>query len=357
MTTANFDAHKAQAFGDRMLGVLNGAALALMTSIGHRTGLFDVMAGMPPADPAKIAAQAGLQERYVREWLGAMATAGVVDYDPEQRVYGLPPEHAACLTREARPNNLAATTQWIALLGGVEDQLVECFEQGGGVPYASYGRFHAVMAEESDQTVVAALENAILPSVPGLVEALDRGIEVLDVGCGSGGALNLMARRFPKSRFTGYDLLPSSVAAAKSEALAHGVRNTRFEVRDVSEMDHLGRFQLITAFDAIHDQARPDVVLAAIGRALHPDGVFLMQDIAGTSHVHEDAKHPLAPFLYTVSCMHCMTVSLSQNGAGLGAMWGRERALRMLAAAGFGKVEVSTLPHDPINQYYAARKA
>ena len=355
-TPPNFDANRAQAFGERMLGVLNGAALALMTSIGHRTGLFDVMAGMPPADSAKIATLAGLNERYVREWLGAMTTAGVVEYDPQQRVYGLPAEHAACLTREARPNNLAATTQWIALLGGVEDALVECFERGGGVPYAAYGRFHAVMAEESDQTVVAALESAILPSVPGLVEALERGIEVLDVGCGSGGAINHMARRFPRSRFTGYDLLADSVAAAKSEALAHGLRNTRFEVRDVSEIELAGRFQLITAFDAIHDQARPDVVLAAIGRALNRDGVFLMQDIAGTSHVHEDAKHPLAPFLYTVSCMHCMTVSLSQNGAGLGAMWGRERALRMLEAAGFEKVEVSTLPHDPINQYYVARR-
>jgi 2-polyprenyl-3-methyl-5-hydroxy-6-metoxy-1,4-benzoquinol methylase len=357
VTDVKFDTRRADAFGERMTGILNGAALALMTSIGHRTGLFDVMAGMPPADSGKIAAQAGLSERYVREWLGAMVTGGVVEYDPGQRTYALPREHAACLTREARPNNLAATTQWIALLGGVEDELVKCFEQGGGVPYSAYGRFHAVMAEESDQTVVAALESAILPSVPGLVDELERGIEVLDVGCGSGGAINLMARRYPRSRFTGYDLLADGIAAAKSEALAHGLRNTRFEVRDVSEIDHEQRFDLITAFDAIHDQARPDAVLAAIGRALAPKGVFLMQDIAGTSHVHEDAKHPLASFLYTVSCMHCMTVSLSQGGAGLGAMWGRDRALRMLEAAGFANVEVTALPHDPINQYYVARKA
>ena len=357
MKECPFDAAKAEAFTEKMAGVLNGAALALMISIGHRTGLFDVMAALPPAGPARIACEAGLSERYVREWLGAMATGGVLDYDPAGRVYALPPEHAACLTREARPNNLATTTQWIAVLGGVEDAIVECFERGGGVPYSAFGRFHAVMAEESDQTVVAGLEDVILPSVPGLVAALEQGIDVLDVGCGSGRALNWMARRFPKSRFTGYDLLAESIAAAKAEALAHGVRNARFEVRDASEIEHEERFHLITAFDAIHDQARPEAVLGAIAKALREDGVFLMQDIAGTSRVEQDAAHPLAPFLYTVSCMHCMTVSLAQGGSGLGAMWGRETASRMLEAAGFEKVDVAVLPHDPINQYYVARKA
>ena len=354
--TRQIDAHRAEAFSERMVGVLNGAATALMTSIGHRTGLFDVMSGMPPAPTEKIAAEAGLAERYVREWLGAMVTAGVVEYDPEQRAFSLPAEHAAFLCREARPNNLAATTQWIALLGSVEDQIVECFERGGGVPYSAFGRFHAVMAEESDQTVVAVLEDSILPVVPGIEEALERGIDVLDVGCGSGRAVNLLARRFPRSRFTGFDMSPEGIAAAKAEALAHGLRNARFEVRDVSEVELVEHFDLITAFDSIHDQARPEAVLAAIARALRPDGVFLMQDIAGTSHLEHDAKHPLAPFLYTVSCMHCMTVSLAQGGRGLGAMWGRETASRMLVAAGFAKPDVATLPHDPINRYYVARR-
>jgi hypothetical protein len=113
----------------------------------------------------------------------------------------------------------------------------------------------------------------------------------------------------------------------------------------------------VTAFDAIHDQARPDVVLRAVARALRPDGVFLMQDIRGSSRVEQDAENPMAPFLYTVSCLHCMTVSLAAGGAGLGSMWGVENACRMLGEAGFAKVEVRTLPHDPLNQYYTARKA
>lgn len=139
-----------------------------MISIGHRTGLFDTLAELPPSTSVRIAKSAGLNERYVREWLGAMVTGRLVDYDPAREVYHLPREHAACLTRSAVPNNIAAFTQYIPLLGRVEDEIVECFERGGGVPYASYPRFHQVMAEESVQTVVAALVDDILPLAPGL---------------------------------------------------------------------------------------------------------------------------------------------------------------------------------------------
>jgi SAM-dependent methyltransferase len=354
--TPTFDEARRDAFAERLLGALNGGALALMVSIGHRTGLFDVMAGLPFATSAAIAESAGLQERYVREWLGAMVAGGVVEYAPEARAYRLPPEHAASLTRAARPNNLAATAQWVALLGGVEDPVVECFARGGGVPYAAYDRFHQVMAEESDQSVVAVLVERILPLVPGLPEALGRGLDVLDVGCGSGRALNCMAASFPRSRFLGLDLSAEAIAAARTEAAERGLRNVRFEVRDVADLDRDGAFDLVTAFDAIHDQAEPAAVLAAIGRALRPGGSFLMQDIRGTSRVEEDARHPLGTFLYTVSCLHCMTVSLAAGGAGLGAMWGVETARRMLAEAGFARVEVRTLEHDLMNFYYVARR-
>lgn len=356
-TVDTFDTGRAEEFGEKMLGVLNGAALALMTSVGHRTGLFDVMANLPASDSDTIARETGLDERYVREWLGAMVTGGFVEYDAETQTYFLPREHAAALTREARPNNMAATAQWIALLGGVEDDVVRCFERGGGVPYAAYERFHAVMCEESDQTVVAVLVDTILPTVPGLVAQLEAGIDVLDVGCGSGRALNLMASAFPKSRFSGYDLSPEAIASAKVEATGRGLTNVHFEVRDVADVHEAGSFDLVTAFDAIHDQAQPAEVLEAISSALRPGGTFLMQDIAGTSHVDKDVDHPIGPFLYTISTMHCMTVSLSAGGAGLGAMWGSDLARRMLGDAGFSKVEVHSLPHDVINYYYVSRKA
>lgn len=356
MAAPALDTAKVQRFQQQMLGALNGAALALITSIGHRAGLFDVMSRMRPATSAEIASEAGLDERYVREWLAALVTSGVVEYTPGDATYELPREHAALLTRAARPSNMAATCQWIPVLGSVEDRVLDCFERGGGVPHSAYERFHAVMAEESDQTVVAALVESIVPLEPGLSAALARGIDVLDVGCGSGRAMNHLAAAYPRSRFTGYDFSADAIEAARAEARERGLANSRFAVRDVSELGHAAEFDCVTAFYAIHDQARPASVLRGILEALRPDGVFLLQDVAGTSHVETDAANPLAPFLYTISCLHCMTVSLSAGGVGLGAMWGVELAQEMLAEAGFGRVDVHRLPHDAMNLYFVARK-
>jgi hypothetical protein len=163
MTTQKISQEKAEALAGRMLGMVNEVSVALMTSVGHRTGLFDAMAGLAPSTSAEIASAAGRNERYVREWLGAMVTGGSVEYDPENGTYSLPAEHAAWLTRAATPDNLAVTAQWIPLLGSVENKIVEAFERGGGVPYSAYPRFHELMAEESAQTVVTALNGSILP--------------------------------------------------------------------------------------------------------------------------------------------------------------------------------------------------
>ncbi|MCP5366827.1 MAG: class I SAM-dependent methyltransferase [Hyphomicrobiales bacterium] len=350
------DAGRAEAFAGRMVDILNGASLALMTSIGHRTGLFDTMAVMAPAGSAAIAARAGLDERYVREWLGAMVTGAVVEHDPVAGTYRLPAAHAACLTRAATPDNIAAFTQYVGILGGVEDAVVDCFRTGGGVPYSAYHRFHEVMAEDSGQTVLPALVDRILPLVPGLVARLEAGIEVLDVGCGRGRAMNLLARAFPRSRFLGYDLSEEAICAARAEARAQGSRNVLFLQRDLTDFDEPAQFDLVTAFDAIHDQARPDAVLAGIHRALRPGGTFLMQDIAASSHLHHNLDHPIGPFLYTISTMHCMTVSLAQGGAGLGTAWGRELAQQMLAEAGFTAVRIHNLAYDIQNDYYVAAK-
>lgn len=350
------DPQKVEAFGNKLLGMMNGGALALMISIGHRTGLFDVLSGMAPAASKEIAAQAKLNERYVREWLGAMVTGDIVRYDPASEKYSLPPEHAACLTRAAAPNNIAAFTQYFAVLGEVEDRIVECFRKGGGVPYSGFPRFQEVMAEESYQTIVSALLSNILPLAPGLLPQLEKGIDVLDLGCGSGRAINSMAVNFPKSRFTGYDLSRRAIATAKDEAARAGLRNVRFKVQEVSKLKEQDKYDLITAFDAIHDQVAPDRVLKNIFQALRSDGLFLMQDIKGSSQLENNLHHPYAPFLYTVSCMHCMTVSLAEGGMGLGAMWGKEKAMEMLRVAGFTQVEVRELPHDFQNYYYLVKK-
>lgn len=353
--SALLDTARQEDFGKQMLAVMNHAGLAIMTSLGHRTGLFDCMAQMAPATSQQIAEAAKLSERYVREWLGAMVTSRVVEYDPAARTYRLPPEHAAWLTRAASPNNVAGSMQWVAVLGYVEDQVLEAFAHGRGVPYSAYRRFHEVMAEESAQTVLAGLTEHILPLVPGLLEQLSQGMDVLDVGCGSGRALVYLACQFPQSRFVGYDFSEEGVARARDEAASQQVANVRFEIVDVAAMPDAGRFDLVTAFDAIHDQAKPDAVLANIRRALRPGGVFLMQDISGSSNVAEDMNHPAGTFLYTISCMHCMSVSLAHGGPGLGAMWGKDVAVRMLRAAGFRDVRVESLPHDILNYYYVAR--
>lgn len=353
--TDTLDPVRSEQFAGTLLGHLNGAGLSLMISIGHRTGLFDALreGGAQTADA--VAARAGKEPRYVREWLGALVTGGIVAFDETSEQYHLPAEHAAWLTREASPQNMAVVMQFIAVLGAVEDEIVACFESGGGVPYTAFERFHEVMAEESSQTILAGLEAFILPLVPGLLERLEQGIDVLDVGCGKGRAMVKLAGLFPNSRFTGFDLSEEAIGLGRAEAEAQGLTNVTLEVRDVTELGIEDGYDLITAFDAIHDQARPDLVLAGIRTALRDDGVFLMQDIRASSHLEKNVGHPLAPFFYTISTMHCMTVSLAADGMGLGTCWGEEVALRMLGEAGFPDVAVETLEHDIQNNYYICR--
>ncbi|MCB2230379.1 methyltransferase domain-containing protein [bacterium] len=351
-----FDNAKAEAFAYKMLTTLNSAAISLMVSIGHRTGLFDTLGQLEPSTGEQIAHAANLNERYVREWLGAMVAGRIVAYDTESHTYYLPAEHAAFLTREASPDNIAVTAQYIAVLGSVEDQIIECFQHGGGVPYSSYPRFHEVMAEESGQLTVSGLFDAILPLVDGLQEKLQGGIDVVDVGCGRGRALTAMAERYPNSKFVGYDLSNEAIASANTNAAKLGLTNIRFVAQDLTEWSEFDSYDLVTAFDAIHDQGRPDIVLRNIHRALREDGVFLMQDIAASSNVAENADNPLGAFIYTISCMHCMTVSLAQGGMGLGAAWGEQLAKSMLAESGFESVRVSRLEHDIQNNYYIVRK-
>jgi len=353
---AVMDQQGSEQFAEKMMTILNYGALNLMSSIGYRTGLFDTMADMPPSTSDEIAQNTGLNERYVREWLGAMVTGEIVKQDKVNNTFYLPPGHAAWLTRKATPNNIAVTTQWFSILGSVEDRIVECFKNGGGVPYEAFNRFHEVMSDESHQTVIVPLTEHLLPLVPALIERLERGIEVLDVGCGSGFAIIEMAERFPLSNFTGYDLSEEGINRGRKLLQEKALKNGKLEIRDVAEFNDKGKFDLITTFDAVHDQAKPDAVLKNIYDSLKDDGVYFMQDIAGSSHLHNNIEHPVAPLLYTISCMHCMTVSLSQDGKGLGAMWGKELACQMLKEAGFSNIEVKELPHDPLNYYYIVQK-
>ena len=341
-------------FANKLVGIASHATTGLMISIGHRTHLFEALKE-GPATSAELAQRARLSERYVREWLAAMATSGIVELDAGSGRYRLPGDHAAFLGRDAEEGNMAAMFQFIAVLGGVESRIVECFRHGGGVPYEAYDRFHEVMAEESAQTVVAALDDSILPLVAGLKDKLERGIDVADIGCGSGRAVNYLAALYPKSNFFGIDLCKEAIDTARREAQELGLGNVEFLADNATHLPGESRFDLIFTFDAVHDQAHPGAVLANIRRLLKADGVYLMQDIDSQTAVADNIGNPLAPFIYAISCMHCMTVSLAQDGEGLGAAWGEQLALSMLNEAGFSHVSTHRLEHDIMNLYYVCR--
>jgi 2-polyprenyl-3-methyl-5-hydroxy-6-metoxy-1,4-benzoquinol methylase len=345
------------AFERRLVQALNEAGMLLMVSLGHRSGLLASMANGAPVDSESLAERTSLNERYVREWLGAMTAAGVVIMDPQRATYRLPPAHAALIT-DSGGTNLGVYAQFLPMLGQVEDDILHCFRHGGGVPYERYPRFQAIMAEDSGQTVLAALFEHILPLVPELPTRLETGIRVLDVGCGRGKALIMMAERYPRSRFTGYDLSEEAISWARTQAQQKGLKNIEFEMRDASNFDETAIprcFELITTFDAIHDQAHPLAVLRGIRHSLTDDGVYLAQDIRAHSHHHENINHPLGAFLYAMSIMHCMTVSLAQGGEGLGTMWGREKAFEYFRKAGFSDIQVHELAHDIQNDYFVCR--
>ena len=195
--------------------------------------------------------------------------------------------------------------------------------------------FQALQAEESTPLYDTALVGAMLPLVPGIVERLEAGIDVADVGCGQGHAVNVMAQAFPNSRFVGYDFSEEGIAAGRAEAEWLGLANARFEVRDVANLGATAQFDLVTAFDTIHDQAQPRRVLRGIVESLRPDGALLMMDMAASSHLEENIEHPMGPLLYAASTFHCMTVSLAQGGEGLGTVWGEQKAAEYLTEAGF----------------------
>jgi ubiquinone/menaquinone biosynthesis C-methylase UbiE len=351
------DTAGSEEFAQRMEDLLNGAMLALMLSVGHRVGLFDAMAGMARSTSPQIARAAGLDERYVREWLAAMTVGGIVDHDPQTMTFVLPPERAAWLTRAAGADNLAMQAQWLGVLAPVEDQIVDCFRHGGGVPYSRYPRLQEFIGEAGGAVADATLLQSVLPLVPGLIGRLHQGIDVLDVGCGPGRGLILMADAFPASRFVGLDISDQGLAAGAAEAARKGLGNVRFEKRDAATLEGSEQFDVITTFDAVHDQAHPDRVLRGIFQALRPDGVYLCVDIAASSTLADNLSHPLGSLLYTISCMHCMTVSLAEGGMGLGAMWGRQKATQMLAEAGFTSIETKHVDGDVFNDYHVATKA
>ena len=343
-----------EAFAGRLQSILTGSLLNYMIDIGNRTGLFTAAAAGPATSEA-LAARAGLTERYVREWLGAMVTGGVIDFDPAAQTFVLPPEHALLLTGDA---SMAPIAQSNTVLAKHVHQVARAFREGGGVPYAEFcPEFTDVMDAVGRGAFDQFLVDAYLPLAPGLTEKLAAGTRAADVACGTGHALVLLARAFPASKFTGYDLDRGAIARARAEASGAQLTNVRFEVLDAARLAVEEPFDVVFMFDALHDQVDPEGVLRRIHAALAPRGIFFLREPHAPDTLEGNLANPFAPVQYSLSTLHCLTVSLAHGGAGIGTVFGEQRARAMLADAGFADPEVHPAPGHPFDAVYVTRKA
>ena len=320
-----------------MIDILNYSALNLAMAVGYRTGLFDVLDTFDtPQTLQAIADKADLDPRYLKEWLGVMASGEIVALssgeDGKNR-YHLPKQHADFITRRAGNSNLGVYTQEIPLLTSCAmEAVIEGFTSGNGVTYDHYPQFQAFMSQLADAKHRQVLVDKFLPAVDEgrLIKHLQSGIRVCDLGCAEGVALMLMAEAFPNSKFVGIDISREAIETARSEASRQQLDNLEFVRLDAATLkdnrEFKDAFDYVTAFDAVHDQTRPLDVLLGIHHILAPGGMFSMVDIAARSDLADNLDHPMGPFLYTVSLMHCMPVGRVDGGPGLGRLWGRVKA-------------------------------
>ncbi len=354
MTVAEqqIDESKVEEFVGKVLGDVSGTTVTIMAAIGDHLGLFKDLAANGPATSDELARRAGINERYAREWLGCLQAAGYLSYAPDTGRFWLPPEHVPVLAQEAGPVFFGGTLQMFLGIAQITTPLIEAFKNGGGVPQDAYPQ---ATFDGTDRFTASWHENHLLqewiPAVPHVKAALERGIDVADVGCGRGRAVVKMAEAFPNSRFVGYDIFQPNVDAANEMVKKYGVGDrARFEQRDVSK--GLGdKFGLITTFDVIHDAADPRGLLRVIREGLTDDGSYLCLDINCSDKVEENTG-PLGAMFYGISVLYCMTTSLAQGGEGLGTVGLHPAKLDELASeAGFSSCAKLPL-ENPFNNLY-----
>ncbi|HEX3607892.1 MAG TPA: class I SAM-dependent methyltransferase [Candidatus Dormibacteraeota bacterium] len=339
MTATALDPERRRAFVRRVLADSSASMVTTLAVIGDRLGLFRALAAGGPATSAELAERAGIVERYAREWLGGMAAAGYLEYDPGTRRFTLPPEHAAALADEGGPYFYGGVHEMLAALTRQLDGVAAAFREGGGVAQRAYGQD---TWEGMERFSAGWVENALvgdwLPRLPDVEAMLRAGARVADVGCGGGRALCRLAQAFPASTYTGYDVFAPAIERARENARAAGVEGrVRFEQVDAGA-PLPGPHDLITTFDVVHDAADPLGLLRAIRAALAPGGVYVCLDMNCSDRVEENTG-PVGSMLHGISVLYCLTTSLAQGGAGLGALGLSEPVLRELCAqAGFSSV-------------------
>ena len=360
-THMGIDEDKAEAFGIQMLTMLNNGALALMISLGHKTGLFESMAKVTSVTSTELAKAHHFHERYIREWLDTMYTGGIVEIQdtkdkyPTTRYY-LPPESAAFLTWGRGPENVAVLSQYISILSTFEEKTIECMRTGKGIASNEFGELKSVMAADAAQTIASSLINWILPLEQGrVISDLRAGIDVLDISCGTGINLITLAKEFPRSWFTGYDSNAAHIAVARDAIEKENLQNVRFKCVQITDSMETAAYDLITCFGGLVETGDVRNVISRVYQALRRSGTFLLQDIAANSDPRKNRSHPAGPLLYTISTMYSVPSTLYKTGNdqdAVGLMWGNDRALELIKQTGFKCHGARKLPADNCNVFF-----
>lgn len=356
--TRELDMEKAQALAFQMVGDVASTLMSTLTVIGDRLELFDALRAVEPATSEAFAVRAGIDERYAREWLSAMACHGYVTYDDESKQFFLTPEQAFCLVNRDSPLYLTSFFAETPDLWKNIDLLTESFQHGGGVPQGQFG--HEFWCGFERFTRTDFLNNMCqdwIPAMPEVDARLRAGGSVADVGCGNGQALIHLARCYPEATLVGFDAHPPAIEAANSNATKAGLSDRiRFEVRDVTQ-GIPGSYDLITAFDVVHDLPWPGETLREIHKALKPGGTCFVQEFNLSGDLQENIDHPLGigALGYAISTNYCMTQSLAVDGEGIGTCMGEAKMRELAADAGFGHVRRLDFEQNPFNVFYEIR--
>ncbi|CAJ1456545.1 unnamed protein product, partial [Effrenium voratum] len=340
---------------ERLTELLNASAVSTALGVASRCGLLGKLS-TEPTSAKSLAEAAGLSQRYVEEILAVLVCGKIVILTQDQ-----PLKYSVFSESRSALDGMGLYFEELPLLTRCAfDEVVDACSRGGGVDPGRYGSFGAWMGKLADEKHEKQLISKLLPLLEGgkVFEKLEQGARVLDLGCGEGTAPCLIAERFPKTEVFGLDAFQPSVDAAQQRAQQKELKNLHFFRGDASSFatSELGQFDLVTSFDVVHDLTRPQKTLQEVHKVLKAEGVFAMVDIKAESGVAENINHPMAPFLYAVSLMHCMPQGMNEDGPGLGMMWGRQTALSMLDAAGF-KTEVLEMDFDTFNDCYLCRRA
>jgi 2-polyprenyl-3-methyl-5-hydroxy-6-metoxy-1,4-benzoquinol methylase len=348
------DPQRLEVFMGRVVGDMSGALVGFMGVIGDRLGLFALLA-REPVTAHGLARGAGIDARYARDWLNALASSGYLEHDPATGRYALPPEHAMVLAAEGAPTFLGGGFQQLAGFAGVLDKVVAAMRAGAGVPQSDYGPdMHAGMERMSAAWIDHMLVAQWIPSIPGLEEKLLAGARIADVGCGSGRALIALGTAFENCELTGFDVFAPSLARAASNSREAAIEDRlRLVQRDAADGLY-GPYDLITTFDMLHDAARPHAVAASVRRALEHDGVWLLVEINAGENLEQNAG-PIGTILYATSVLFCTPTSIAAGADGIGTLGLPESELRRLCAdAGFSSF--SRVPvQNPFNAVYEVR--